>query len=257
MPVGMSRTATSNGQIRAVARTSSQQRASGQTGLHQVPVPEEHGVGDRPEERRPHQRAGDRQPGWRAGVDAGGDETHEADRRSDEIEHRRELGHARVGSVGGPVDAGHRRHPRRSLFQPFSLAPHAGPAPDDGHAEGDGGGDHDPHRGAVAHRHRPDGPTDDDRARGEQEVDAAQQPAVPDADLPPAGGDPQEEQATHRPLQQHRRGIEADHDGRRLRAALAPARTGPGGHTVAGDAACRRRGDIRRRAFTATMSRRQ
>ena len=44
-----------------------------------------------------------------------------------------------------------------------------------------------------------------------QQVDAAQQPPVSEADLAPPGGEPQEGQPTDRPLQQHRGGIEADH----------------------------------------------
>ena len=42
-------------------------------------------------------------------------------------------------------------------------------------------------------------------------VDPAQQPAVAEADLAPAGREPAERHPADRPLQQHRRGVEADH----------------------------------------------
>ena len=48
---------------------------------------------------------------------------------------------------------------------------------------------------------------------GHQQVDATKQPAVPDAHLATPRREPQEHQATDRPLQQNRGGVETDHAG--------------------------------------------
>ena len=50
-----------------------------------------------------------------------------------------------------------------------------------------------------------------ERAGGEGGEDAAQQPAVAEADLAVAGGDPQEGEPAGGPLQEHRGGVEVDH----------------------------------------------
>ena len=49
------------------------------------------------------------------------------------------------------------------------------------------------------------------RPQGQHAVHGPQQPPVADADLPPAGRHPQEEEPAHRPLQQHRGRVEAYH----------------------------------------------
>ncbi len=121
-------------------------------------------------------------------------------------------GPVRSSDSSGPVDAGHGRHPGAASLLPVPLAGHAGLAPDDGHDQGDAGaGGHqqasrrpapDPVPSARPAANAPD---------GQDQVHAAQQPAVADADLAPAGGHPAEEQATDSPLQQHGGGAEADH----------------------------------------------
>ena len=67
-----------------------------------------------------------------------------------------------------------------------------GPPPHDRHAERNGGGHDHCDRRAVPHRRGTIGATDDDRSGREQAKHAAQQPAVADSDLAPAGRDPQE-----------------------------------------------------------------
>ena len=47
-----------------------EQRAPGQAGLHEVPVAEQHGVGDGAHEGGADEEAGDGQPGRTAGVEA-------------------------------------------------------------------------------------------------------------------------------------------------------------------------------------------
>ena len=68
-PAGTSSSATSGSQSHPVQRTSSSSGAAGQARLHQVPVAEQHGVGDRAEERGADEEAGDREPGRVAGVE--------------------------------------------------------------------------------------------------------------------------------------------------------------------------------------------
>ena len=77
MPVGQSMSSTSSGQIQPDPAHQLEQRRPGQARLHQVPVAEQHGVGDRAEEGRADERAGDRQQGGVAGVDAGRDQADE------------------------------------------------------------------------------------------------------------------------------------------------------------------------------------
>ena len=50
-------------------------------------------------------------------------------------------------------------------------------------------------------------------AGGHHAVDAPQQPAIADADLPSAGRDPEEQQSARGPLQEDRRRVELDHRG--------------------------------------------
>ena len=64
---------------------------------------------------------------------------------------------------------------------------------------------------ASPDRHRVGDGADPHRARRHQQVGPAQQPAVADADLAPAGRHPQEQQPARRPLQQHGGGVEPDH----------------------------------------------
>ena len=165
-----------------------------------------------PEERRADQHARHRQQRRVAGGDAGGDQSGHPDDRRDQVEHRRELGHAGVGPVGAPVDAGHRRHPGRRAARPAPAPP---PRPalrrTTDTPSATLAGHHDGERRRLAHRHRVEPHADRERAGGHQDVDAAHQPAVADADLAAAGGDPQEQQPADRPLQQHGGGVEADH----------------------------------------------
>src|SRR5207249_12274611 len=73
------------------------------------------------------------------------------------------------------------------------------------------------------------------RTDRQQEVNAAQQPPVPDPDLAPPGRDPQEQQPARRPLQEHGGRVETDHgprlpfweqNSRLWPALLLPERTG-------------------------------
>ena len=225
MPVGTSSSGDLDGtRATSVQSTSSQQRAAGQAGLHEVPVAEQHRVGDRRRGTRRRRRtgrppatAGRRRRARRRPAD-------EADDRGDEVEHG-----GRTPRPSGPsrpprVDAGHGRHPGRAgLGQrdlPATRRPCGGRSTT---ARATPAATATPTDASVAHRHRVEHEDPDvGRAGGHDEVDAPHQPAVAEADLAAAGGDPQEEQAAGRPLEQDGGGVEADH---RVGASGAQAST--------------------------------
>ena len=64
---------------------------SRKAGLHEVPVAEQHRVGDRAEERGAGERAQQRHREVAAGVDRGGDKTHDAGKRREQVDDGREL----------------------------------------------------------------------------------------------------------------------------------------------------------------------
>jgi hypothetical protein len=118
---------------------------------------------------------------------------------------------SRIGGNSGAVDAGHRRDARRAAVVLGPLAAHAGLAADDRHPEDDEAGDDEQRRRDLADRHDPERHARCERPRAHQGVDAAQQPAIAQADLAPAGGEPTERHPADRPLQQHGGGVEGDH----------------------------------------------
>ena len=73
------------------------------------------------------------------------------------------------------------------------------------------GRQHHTGRRRLPHRDDPEGQATGQRAGRHHEVHAPHEPAVAQPDLPVAGGDPREEQAAGRPLQQDRGGVQADH----------------------------------------------
>ena len=207
MPIGhQQQRPPRSGQSQPGQRTSSSSGRPGQARLHQVPVAEQHRVGDRAEERGADQEAGHGQPGRRpAGVDRRRDEPDDADDRGDQVERRRELRRststlaARRGRCrSSPPPA------RCALLGQRSLARHAGLAPTTDTTRATPVASTTP--AEAASRTGTGSITGSRRtaADGHQPVDAAQQPAVAEADLAPPGGDPQEEQAADRPLQQER-----------------------------------------------------
>ena len=181
-------------------------------GLHQVPVPEEHGVGHRTEERRPHEQAGEAQrvvtaderprrrtsPTTRAPARAGRAAGSNSRQRfvivvgidlgpviaaTRAVRRSLRLAAARARRRPGARTTGAARRPRRA---PSSAVAHvaderAGPVV------------------ARARHHRQDG----HHAEGD-----AEQPAVPDAHLAPTGGDPAEQQPAGGPLREQRREVE-------------------------------------------------
>ena len=191
------------------------QQPARQTGLDEVPVPEEHGVGDGAEERGAGERAqqGDRRVA--AGRERGGDEADDPDGDGDEVEDGRELRAGIVGdrSDGRPatVDAGHRRDACRAAVVLGPLTGDAGLAPDDRHDEPDEAAGGHAERRDLAHRHGAERDPGEEGADGHQQVDAAQQPPVPEADLAAPRREPAERHPADRPLQQHGGGVERDH----------------------------------------------
>ena len=124
MPVGTRAGATSGSQSQPVQRTSSSSGPAGEAGLHQVPVAEQHGVGDRAQEGGADEEAGDGEPGAGSPASiAGGDEADHADGRRDQVERGWELGHAVVRLGGAAVDAGHGRHPGGARLGQRALLP--------------------------------------------------------------------------------------------------------------------------------------
>jgi hypothetical protein len=177
-------------------------------------VPEEHGVGHRPQEQGAGQGAGYGEGVGAAGGDAGGDEPDEADQGGDDVEPRRELrdrGRRRPGTTGRQLLPGHGRHPAGLALLAGPLAGDAGLPAHDRHREGHAGGPRHPHGSHVADRHRVHEQPGGGRPHGQDAVHRTEQPAVADADFTPASGDPEEEEAAGRPLQEDGRGVESDH----------------------------------------------
>ena len=183
-------------------------------------MPEEHGVGDRAEERRADDHAGHRERVGVAGRHAGGDQADHADDRRDEVEGRRELGSVDVDGVALAVDAGHGGDARAARLDALALAGHAGRLALDRHEQRDArvasatpalATSRTTTSLAVA-------PAEEQGAQRHQAVGAAQQPAVAERHLAPTGRDPEERQPADGPLQQHRGSVEADHSRPRLRA---------------------------------------
>ena len=185
-----------------------------ESGLHQIPVTEEHGVGHRPQEDGTDEgpRCGEEE--WTT-VGVGGEhETDDTDYRRDEIESGRELVRRTVALGRGALDAGHRRDACGAPFDQRPLTADTSASACDADDERADRCDPDEQRGDAP----PSGRTPRDGTGGERpqrhdDVHTPQQPPVAEADLAPSPGDPQEQQAADRPLQQHRRTVEADHCG--------------------------------------------
>ena len=196
--MGISHTTTSNGQSTATDLHQLLDRVAAQAGLHEVPVAEEHRVGDRTEERRADdeagqaQRVGRRRRTWRRRA------ARHADDRRDEVEPRVESPSA--ASVASPACRSS-RHPANAI---------------DARAATTGARRTYAQRPAASHRRCPRAiaapvpvsPARRRRADRHHAVRDAQQPAVADADLAPARGDPAEQQAAGGPLQQQRGEVE-------------------------------------------------
>jgi hypothetical protein len=117
IPVGINRRATSTGHTHNTQVTSSLRRRRGAR-LHQVPVAEEHGVGDHAEEGGAGQRAGHGQRVVAPGGEAGGHQTGDPDGGGDQVEAGVELAPpprappaSLVDHLDRPLDAGHDRDP--------------------------------------------------------------------------------------------------------------------------------------------------
>ena len=212
---------TSAGHTYRVSCTSSLIGPATQPRLGEVPVPEQHRVGDRTEEHRADERPGDRQRGRTAGVDRGRHQCDDADRRGDQVEGRGELRGVAVRAVVVAFDAGALEGAGLAALDRLPLATHPGLAPHDRHHE----------RPRCGHRHQAasdvthPGPAGDARRRnrddGERDADGTQEPAVTEAHLTAPARHPQPRQHPHRPLQQHRRSVQVDHPGE-ARGAPSP-----------------------------------
>ena len=193
------------------------EQAARQPGLHEIPVTEEHGVGDGTQEggaddRTQHRHRGGAEPAV-GGTDTCRHQTHQADGRRDEVEHGRELGPVVRGRTFGDIafDAGHLGHPRRPSVELGVGSRHTCLAPHDRHDEhakcsqrySEGSGI--ANRGVAEHHTAREGPG------GDEQEGAPQQPAVADAHDATPGGEPAEEQTPDGPLQQKGCGIETNH----------------------------------------------
>ena len=199
-----------------VQSTSSSSGTAGEAGLHEVPVAEEHGVGDGAQEGGADDEPGDREPvrDRRPRAPAATTPTTPitgATRSSRGSNSRTDRSFS-AASRSMPVMAA-TRAVRASASA--TLPGDAGLASDDGGGQGHRGGDGDPDRRDVAHRHRlQHEDAHVGRASGDQQVGAPHRPAVPERHLAAAGRDPEEEQTARGPLQQDGCGVERDHRGR-------------------------------------------
>jgi hypothetical protein len=91
------------------------------------------------------------------------------------------------------------------------LAAHTRPAPGERHDEREQARRGDAERRRLAHRNDAEGDAGGERRHRQDQVDPAQQPAVPQPDLAAPGREPAERHPAGGPLEQHRRGVEADH----------------------------------------------
>ena len=211
MPVGISMAIVSGTQRIPVQRTSSWIGRSGQAGLHQVPVAEQHRVGDDAEEQGAGDAPEDRQRDRVAGRDRTEQHGEQPEPGGDEVEHRGELVGALVEALLVAVDPGHLRHARRTSFDDVSLPGDPGPAPTDRDAEGDHARRDERDRGDLAGPCRRGHESGDEGTPGEQQEDEPLEPAVAESDLAATGRDPQEEPATGRPLDEHGGTVDSDH----------------------------------------------
>ena len=193
-----------------------------QSGLGEIPVPEQHAVGQPPDECSADEGASDRHAGVPAGVECRGDEADRADERRKEIENRGELGPDRRLAVriadrriDGTFDAGHRCDTLAATVVLDPRSAHAGRLATQRDRQGEQARDHHADRCRLANGHDPERQPGSQGTGGETEVDAPQQPAIPEAGDAPPGGEPAEQHAAGRPLQEHGGGVEADHVGQR------------------------------------------
>ena len=100
IPTGIRYTTSSNGQSTATAFTISRIGSRAEPGLHEVPVPEQHGVGHRAEEARAHEEPGQAQRVVTAHERGRTEQADHADDRREEVEPRVELGQRLVVVVG-------------------------------------------------------------------------------------------------------------------------------------------------------------
>ncbi len=218
MPIGSSMAISSNGQSTWSAVDHLVQQPARQSRLHEVPVAEQHRVGDGADERRPDERPHERHGRVAAGVEGRGEQSDRADRPP-------ARGRARAGtrraasSTDGTgrrrgdraFDPRHRRDPLGPTVELRFLPADTGGLAVHRHGQGERAGQRHTERGRLADRYRAEAHARQERADSEAEVDAAQEPAVAEADDPPAGREPAEQHPARRPLEQHGGGVEADH----------------------------------------------
>ena len=182
-------------------------------------MPEQHRVGDRTEEGCTDECAQNRHERVAPGIERSCHQADDAEHDGHQIEDRWELGASfadlAAAVVDPAVDTGHRRHSCRATVVLGPLTAHPGATTNDRHAERDGGGDDEPHGRGLTDEHRLERQTCPQRACGQEQIGQAQHPAVPQPDLTPTGRVPAEQHASRRPLQEHGRGVEADHGYRR------------------------------------------
>ena len=145
-------------------------------------MPEQHRIGDRAKERCTHHRADHGDQIVSAGANASGDKAHKTNCRRHQIEPRSKA---------------------------IVTAVH------DGHHQRDQSRKADTERCDLAHNFGAKAQAAHQRAKGHQQIDATQQPAIASANESAASGKPQEKQSTGGPLQQDGGGIDTDHDHRR------------------------------------------
>ena len=204
---------TSTGQTHPTASHQLVEVPPRQAGLHQVPVTEQHCVGDCPEERGAGEGSQQRDTEVAAGIDGCGDEADDAQNRRDEVDLRRELATRLVSALPSrsiPVISA-TRCDRRSCS---SVWPgHSCFATHDRQDQGERRCRRHGRGADFADPHQAESGPDHARRGSHQQVDATKQPSVSEADLAPTGREPQERQPTDRPLQQHSCSVEADHAG--------------------------------------------
>ena len=129
--MGSSSAATSIGHTQPSAWTKLVEVSSGKARLHQIPVAEQHGVGDRAQERGAGKRAQERHGKVAAGVDGGGDQPDDADDRREQVDDGWELPPGRAASLDLALDAGHLGDPLRPPVVLLGLSRDSGVPVDD------------------------------------------------------------------------------------------------------------------------------
>ena len=173
---------------------------------------EQHGIGDRPQERGAGKHAQERHRKVAASVDGGGDQADDTHDWREQVHDGWELPPGqRLFDLS--FDARHLGDPLRSPVVLLGVSGDSGVPMDDGDRQRERSGQDDTGRADLPDPNDAEPSAQHQGRCGQHHVDPTKEPSIPDAHLAPPCREPQKRQPTNRPLQQHRGGIEADHAG--------------------------------------------